>query len=334
MHHRGRGDGEVNRYEQREYGKQHRAETKPREHRQSRGQSGHYGDDYVFHACPSWFARPYQRPANWFYGSRLARLPYLPAVNIDLGLWDFLIFAVAGVGTGIVNTLAGSGSLVTLPIFIFICGLPAPVANGTNRIGVAIQSLVAARSFHKSGTTPLEGSAWIIAPALIGAVVGSRIAVDISETAMNYTIGGLMVFMLIVLTVNPKRWIQEHAAELHRNRRPLSIAVYFLIGVYGGFIQAGVGIFLLAGLVLMSRYALGPANGIKLLVVAAYSIPVLIVFFLQDQVHLGYGLLMAVFQATGAWIAVRFVVHVPNADVWIHRLLIVVVAASALKFFL
>ncbi|NNE68743.1 MAG: sulfite exporter TauE/SafE family protein [Rhodothermales bacterium] len=254
-------------------------------------------------------------------------------MDMDLSVLDWLLFAVAGIGTGIINTLAGSGSLITLPIFIFLCGLPAPVANGTNRIGVMVQSVVGVIGMRRSGVVDFAGSAWIIIPAVLGAALGSRIAVGIDEQAMSYTIGGLMVFMLIVLLVNPKRWIRTDSLVMSGGRRALAVPVFFLIGVYGGFIQAGVGIFLLAGLVLLSRYTLSAANGIKLVVVAAYGLPTLAIFFLQDQVHLGFGLAMAVFQSIGAWLAVRFVVRVPNADVWIHRLLIVIVAISAVLFF-
>lgn len=251
---------------------------------------------------------------------------------IDLSPINLAVFALAGIGTGIVNTLAGSGSLVTLPIFIFLCGLPAPIANGTNRIGVIVQSAVGVGAFRKMKATDYTGAAWIVVPAVIGAVLGSRIAADLDEHAMNTAIGILMVFMLVVLTVKPERWIKPHAFDPAKTRSPLTIAMFFAIGVYGGFIQAGVGIFLLAGLVLRLGYSLSAANGIKLLVVFAYGLPTLIVFFMQDQVHLAYGLLMAVFQAIGAWIAARFVVKVPKADVWIHRLLIVIVAVSAMKF--
>lgn len=254
--------------------------------------------------------------------------------TMDLSFWSWLLFIVAGVLTGIINTLAGSGSLITLPIFIFLCGLPAPIANGTNRIGALIQSAVAVRSFQKSGTTSFAGASWLVAPAIVGAIVGSRIAASLNEQIMNYTIGGLMIFMLMVLLVNPKRWIQESNVDKSRLKSPISIIVFFLIGVYGGFIQAGVGIFLLAGLVLVSGYSLSEGNGIKLLIVFAFSIPALIVFFMHNQVHIGYGLAMAVFQSIGAWLAVKFVAKVPNANIWIHRLLILIVAAAAAKFFI
>lgn len=253
--------------------------------------------------------------------------------SIDLGFWQLVLFLVAGVITGVINTLAGSGSLITLPIFIFLCGLPAPVANGTNRIGVLIQSAVGLHGFWRTGTTPFQGTAWLVVPSVLGALVGSRIAVGLNEQMMNYVIGGLMVFMLGVLLVNPKRWIQPTQADTRRNRHPLTLLAFFGIGVYGGFIHAGVGIFLLAGLVLVSRYSLTAGNGVKLLIVLAYSLPTLFIFFWHGQVHVGYGLAMAGAQAIGAWLGVRFAARVPNANVWIHRLLIVIVAAAAVKFF-
>ena len=253
--------------------------------------------------------------------------------TMDLSWGQALLFIAAGVLTGVINTLAGSGSLITLPVFIFLCGLPAPVANGTNRIGAVIQSAVGLHGYQQRGMASFAGSQWLVVPALLGALVGSRIAVGMDEQMMNYTIGGLMVFMLIVLLVNPERWIQPSDIAVKRNKHPLTLLAFFGIGIYGGFIQAGVGIFLLAGLVLVSRYSLTAGNAIKLLVVFTFSIPVLVIFFIHEQVHIGYGLAMAVSQSVGAWLAVRFVARVPNANVWIHRLLILIVAAAAVRFF-
>lgn len=254
-------------------------------------------------------------------------------MTFDLTLVQFLLFAAGGIASGIINTLAGSGSLITLPIFVFLCGLPAPVANGTNRIGVLIQNVVGIRGFRKLGTTDYRGSAWLVVPSVVGGIVGSRLAVELDERWMNYTLGGLMVFMFFVLLLKPERWIRESDVLAARNKRPLILLAFFCIGVYGGFIQAGVGIFLLAGLVLVSHYSLKAGNGIKLLIVLALTIPATAVFLWHDQVHLVYGVLMAVFQGIGAWLGVRFAARVPNANVWIYRLLIAIVALSAVKFF-
>ncbi len=253
-------------------------------------------------------------------------------MTFDLTLLDFLLFAFAGISCGVINTLAGSGSLITLPVFIFLCGLPAPVANGTNRVGVLFQGLVGAYGFSKKGATSFEGAWWLVVPSVLGALVGSRIAVGLDEKTMNYTLGGLMVFMFFVLMLKPERWIRESAPDAGRRKHPLSLIAFFLIGIYGGFIQAGVGIFMLACLVLVGKYSLRAANGIKVLLVAIFTLPALAVFVYYGQVHWIYGLLMAVFQSLGAWLGVQFSARVPNANVWIYRLLLAVVAVSAAKF--
>lgn len=255
-------------------------------------------------------------------------------MTFDLSLLDFLLFAVSGVFCGIINTLAGSGSLITLPVFIFIGGLPAPVANGTNRVGVLFQGMVGAFGFYKKGAASFEGAGWLMAPSVLGALLGSRIAVGLDEKTMNYTLGGLMVFMFFVLLLKPERWIRESEPDARRRKHPLTLLAYFLIGIYGGFIQAGVGIFLLACMVLIGKYSLRAANGLKVLLVAVFTLPALAVFVYYGQVHWIYGLLMAVFQSLGAWLAVLFAARVPNANVWIYRLLLLVVAGSALKFFI
>ncbi len=258
-------------------------------------------------------------PADWFSG-------------MDLDWTVYALIVVAGIGTGIINTLAGSGSLVTLPMFIFLCGLPPTVANGTNRVGVLIQSLVGIRGFQKSGQLPTKYVEWLAIPAILGAILGAQAAVEMDEDMMNMAIGGLMVFMLGVLLLNPRRWIKVGEANPENSKKPLSVIVFFLIGIYGGFIQAGVGIFLLAGLVLSAKYSLTAANGVKLLLVFLFNLPAIISFIWAGQMHLGFGLLMAVFQSIGAVIGVKLVSVVPNINTWIHRLLIVIVLLSAIKF--
>lgn len=253
---------------------------------------------------------------------------------INLSWTGFLVFAVAGVFTGIINTLAGSGSLITLPIFMFMCGLPAPVANGTNRIGVLTQSLVGGYSFYKNGHMKTQNLGWLIVPMLVGAIAGALFAVDLDEEMMNRAIGILMVVMLLVLLIKPKRWIQATAEEGGSlNTKWYNLLIFLGVGFYGGFIQAGVGIFLLASLVLATKYTLIQSNAIKMIAVIVFSIPALIIFFSHDQVMISYGLLMAVFQSIGAVIGVRFVSKIPHANVWIHRLLILIVFVSSLKLF-
>ncbi len=251
---------------------------------------------------------------------------------VDLSLGEWLLFAVAGLITGVINTLAGSGSLITLPIFIFICGLPAPMANGTNRIGALIQSFVGINAFRRQGRLPGNLAFWLVIPAVLGGGLGAWLASGLDKSQMNTAIAVLMIFMLLVLLLNPKRWIKEGAPDPRKVKHPLTLMAFLLIGIYGGFIQAGVGIFLLAGLVLMAGFELKNANAVKLLIVFCFNIPALVIFWINGQVNLGLGLAMAVFQSMGTFIGVWFATKVPKANVWIHRLLILIVIVSASKF--
>lgn len=254
-------------------------------------------------------------------------------LDIDLSIENFFLFTLAGLLTGIINTLAGSGSLITLPIFVFMCGLPADIANGTNRIGVFFQSTFGYSSFHRSGYTRLGGFEWLVIPGAVGAILGSYVAVDLDAEMMNRVIGFLMIFMLGVLMLNPKRWLKDSSESRAYNKKPLTLLIFFGIGVYAGFIQAGAGIFLMAALVLAARYSLTESAGLKLIFIFLINIPALIMFYLHGDIHFGYGLLMAVWQSLGALIGVRIVKKLPNANIWIHRLLVLIVVVSALKFF-
>ncbi len=238
----------------------------------------------------------------------------------------------AGILAGIINTLAGSGSLVTLPMLIFL-GLPPSVANGTNRVGVIVQNIVGIGTFKRKGALDTSGSIWYTIPAMLGAIVGAMIAVDLNEEAMNRAIGIVMIIMLVVILVDPKRWLRVHSEVTPGRPSILMLGLFFVIGIYGGFIQAGVGIFLLAGLVMGVGYNLTQANAVKLVIVLALSLSAIVVFIVNDQVNWWLGALMAVGQSIGAWLAARFAVGNPNANLWVRRLLITVIVLSILKLF-
>ncbi len=213
---------------------------------------------------------------------------------------------VTGFIAGFINTLAGSGSLITLPVLILL-GLPANVANGTNRVGILIQNIVAVATFWRHGSLEGQRPAPLIIPSVIGAVVGAQLAVNLDETLLRRTIAGLMIFMLVLVIARPRRWLAAHDGEPGL-AYPWRFVIFFAIGAYGGFIQAGVGFFLLAGLVLGAGYSLVGSNAVKNLIVLFFTIAALIVFVWNDQVRWGLGLLLAAGNACGAWIAARMAI--------------------------
>jgi len=247
--------------------------------------------------------------------------------------WTAYLFAIlGGILAGIINTLAGSGSAITLPILVMM-GLPANVANATNRVGVTIQNIVGIATFKSKGQLELEGGLWYVIPALPGAVIGAMIAAELNEQLMNYAIGTVMVILLVLVLFKPQQWLKK-VSEVKEGRPSFAMmALFFAIGIYGGFIQAGVGVFLLTALVVGVGYNLTHANAIKLMIVLSITVVALAVFIYQDLVIWRIGLLMAVGQSIGAWAAATFAVSAENANVWVRRLLIAVIVFSIFKFF-
>ncbi|MFQ5615455.1 MAG: sulfite exporter TauE/SafE family protein [Anaerolineales bacterium] len=238
----------------------------------------------------------------------------------------YLAVIAAGFTAGFINTLAGSGSLVTLPLLIFV-GLPATVANGTNRVAILLQNVVGVSSFRRQKALDVRGALMLGIPAVIGSIVGANIAVNLNETAMRRVLGAIMMLMLVVILLRPKRWLQGELEQITEWPSWQQLALFFFSGIYGGFIQAGVGIFLLAGLVLGIGYGLVRANAVKVGIVLFFTIFALFVFLINGQVNWGVGLILAIGNMLGAWVGTK--VAVEKGAVWVRRLLIAVVVVSA-----
>ena len=244
----------------------------------------------------------------------------------------YIILAVIGVGfvAGFINTLAGSGSLLTLPMLMFL-GLPANVANGTNRIGILFQSIVASGSFKQKKVLDVKVGLWLGIPSVIGAIAGSVWAVNLTDEIMSIFIGILLVVMFFIILYKPDAWIKENAGKIKEKPSVLQILIFFVIGLYGGFIQAGVGFFLLGGLVLGAGYDLVKANAIKVFLTLLFTIPALIVFIINHQVNFLLGIILAVGSMMGAYVGAR--VAVSWGAKFVRYVLLVAIFGSALKLF-
>ena len=240
----------------------------------------------------------------------------------------YLAVIAAGLFAGFVNTLAGSGSLITLPLLMFL-GLPANIANGTNRIGVFVQGFVSSLSFKKQKLYTAKGTMWMIVPSLAGSLLGSLIAVNINERIMELMIGGLLIFMFFIILYKPEQWVRDRVLTVNPARRWWVAVIFFLIGIYGGFIQAGVGFFLLAALVLGAGMGLTRANAYKVLLVALFTALALIVFIISGQVNYLYGIVLAIGQGVGGWLGSK--VAVSWGPKVVRVILLVAVMASAVK---
>ena len=248
-----------------------------------------------------------------------------------MNIWLYILVVFVGAAAGFINTLAGSGSLLTLPVLIFL-GLPANVANGTNRIGILMQSIAAIGGFKQKKVFDWREGIWLTIPAAIGAFIGSMVAVDIDELLMNRIIGVLLVFMFVLLLVKPERWLNPSVSSYGTRLTPLRFIIFTAIGFYGGFIQVGVGYFLLAGLVLGAGIDLVKANAIKVLITFVFTLLALGVFIYNKQVNYSIGITMGIGNMLGAWVATH--VAVKRGAVFIRWFLLICVITFALKLLL
>lgn len=242
---------------------------------------------------------------------------------------DASILLGVGLLTGIINTLAGGGSLITLPVFIFM-GLPSPVANATNRIGVFLQSLVGVGGFRSKGITPpFPYSLYAMASALIGCTLGAWLAVDIASTVFNRVLAVVMIIVMALTVLKP--YLSKRMPEVifSTKRQVVSVLIFFFVGFYGGFIQAGVGFLIIATLTGIHGLDMARTNAIKLFVVVGYTLLALIIFVLDDLVRWEYGFTLAVGNSTGGWLASRW--SVGKDEKWIRLFLMLTVGALAIK---
>lgn len=217
--------------------------------------------------------------------------------------YTYIIVIGIGIVAGIINTLAAGGSLLTLPVLMAL-GLPPNMANGTNRIAIFLQNVVGVSRFHKEKVMDFPSGFKVGIPAAIGAIAGAFIAVNLNDEVMKLAIAGVMIVVFFLILLKPNRWINSH--ETHP---PIpywvQVIIFFFVGIYGGFIQAGVGFFLLTSLVLGSGYDLLKSNALKLFVILLYTPLAIVIFFVHGDVDIWMGLVLAVGNMTGALIGTK-----------------------------
>ncbi|MFO7608804.1 MAG: sulfite exporter TauE/SafE family protein [Candidatus Krumholzibacteriia bacterium] len=237
-----------------------------------------------------------------------------------------LLFAV-GVVAGVLNVLAGGGSLLTLPVLIFL-GLPAAVANGTNRVAILAQSVVSVGAFRHSGMLPLRLALLCTAPALLGGALGASLAVGIDDLLFRRILAAVMLAVCVVMIADPTRRLRFDPARLGALRAAALVVSFFVIGVYGGFIQAGVG-FLIISALLVHGLDLVRVNAVKVFVVGAFTVTALAVFIVHDEVDWPLGLALAAGNALGGWLGTRLAIA--KGHDWIRRLVLVTVVVFAVR---
>jgi len=243
--------------------------------------------------------------------------------------WIYPLLVLAGFCAGFINTLAGAGSVISLAV-LNLAGLPLGVANGTNRIAILCQTALAVGRFKKQGKLSVRPHLGIILPAIVGGILGALIAGQVRGMVLRRSIGVCMALTLVPLFLKPVRFLEGNAEREKKGAGPVRMISFFLVGIYGGYVQLGVGVFLLTALVLVAGLDLVRGNAVKLLIAFCYTVPALTIFVMNDLVRWDLGLTLAAGNMLGAWVATYEAAK--RGAPFIRWLLIVVVIAAATRY--
>jgi uncharacterized protein len=242
--------------------------------------------------------------------------------------YNLLLLVLAGFVAGFVNTIAGGGTLLTLPALIFM-GLPPAVANGTNRIAIFLQTFTAVAGFKSKGISTFPFSIYCGLSALVGSLIGAKIAIDIKGETFNKVLAIIMIAVVLLIVFKPKINFQQVKERTTGKYLWISIIVFFFLGIYGGFINAGIGFLMLIFLPYVNRMSLVKANATKVTIAFIYTIGALTIFYLNNKINWKYGLILSIGNILGAWISSRW--SVKKGDSVVRIFLIVMVSVMAIK---
>ncbi len=252
---------------------------------------------------------------------------------MEPGFLQISVLLILGYIAGIINTLAGGGSNLTLPA-LMVMGLPADVANATNRVGVFLQASWGVKGFHGHGELPLYDIKAIFIPLSIGGIIGALLA---SYAPVDYLKPVLLITMIslsLIILIKPSVVLPESGTIPNRvSQTPSSWLMLFLSGLYGSFVQAGVGFVLIIALAGTLRYDLIKSNALKLLCTLGFTGIALFIFILRDQVAWIPGLILASTMMLGAHHGVKLAIKA-KVETLKWFLFIMTLCGSAAAFYL
>jgi len=245
---------------------------------------------------------------------------------MDFDLWKFILLFAAGVVSGWINVLAGGGSILTVPVMVFL-GLPGPVANGTNRIGIIAQNAMAVWGFFRKGFSDFRLSTTLAACAALGAFAGANIGVRLEGVWFDRTLALIMIGVLIIMLTGAG---QKPASEEGRPRN-LVLGHILMIGAgfWGGFIQIGVGFILMPILNRVMGLDLIRVNMHKVFIALVFSIVALAIFAANVEIEWVLGLALAAGYAVGGWLGAN--ATIAKGEALIKRVFYLALAAMAVK---
>ncbi len=242
--------------------------------------------------------------------------------------FELLLLAFAGFASGWINVIAGGGSLLTVPVMVFM-GLPGPVANGTNRISIIAQSLSAVTAFRSKGLSDFRLSATLAAAASFGAFFGAQLGVKLDGVWFNRVVAAVMIAVMILMATGEDKSRPRPDASAKAKNLGLGHALMIGAGFWGGLIQIGVGFLLMPILYRVMGLDLVRVNMHKVFIALVFTTVAFFIFAARVDIAWDAGVALAIGTAVGGWMGAHATIR--KGEKFIKRALIAVLAAMALK---
>lgn len=253
---------------------------------------------------------------------------------MELQIWQGLFLLLAGCIAGFLNVMAGGGSLLTVPIMVFM-GIPGPVANGTNRIGILAQNITSVITFFRKGFSDFRLSLSLAAMALPGSIAGAFLGSRFEGVWFNRTLALIMIGVMIIMALDrdTKVKISSTSPDISKSRLIAGHILMLGVGFYGGFIQVGVGFIIMPVLNRVLGLDLVRTNMHKVFIVGVYTVVALIVFASQIQILWFLGACLAVGNSIGGWFGTHTSISKGEKAIKLVLNLVLVVFIIKLLFF-
>jgi len=247
-------------------------------------------------------------------------------------IFNDLILIATGILVGFINTLAGGGSSILYPVLVFM-GMPIHTAIGTSRVGFLSQGIFSVAGFKSKGVFLFPFNIYIALSAMTGGLLGAWISLHTPAKRLTHILAFIMILIAILILIQSRI---KKTKGFHRIKGKwlwFSFVVYFFIGIYGGFIQAGMGFMIILAGTLVNRFNLTEANSIKALIVLVLTVPTLYMFAVKGFVNWEAGVAIAVGTSLGSWLTSRWSVNVNEKYLRIFIASVVVLLAVKLWFY-
>ncbi|MFK8029779.1 MAG: sulfite exporter TauE/SafE family protein [Gammaproteobacteria bacterium] len=251
---------------------------------------------------------------------------------MDLMWWHYVLLMLSGVAAGFMNVMAGGGSMLTVPVMVFL-GLPGPVANGSNRIAIVAQSITAVTTFFSKGFSDFRLSVTLALCAVPGAVLGAMAGVRLQGEWFNRVLAVVLLFVMVMLWRKGSTKQQSDAQPVSKRRLLAAHALMVGVGFYGGFIQIGVGFLLIGVLANVLNLDLVRVNMHKVFIAGSFNLAALIVYAVNVPLVWALGLTLAVGNSVGGWLGAQTSVNKGESAIkWVLNAVLVVFIIKLLFF--